>query len=287
MEAHGGRIWAESDGEGLGARFTFTLPAVEEAAVPPDPSERGGQQGAPSLEDEVPVLALGDDLQGLRSVRDTLAGAGYRPVVTGDPEEALRLMQEERPALALLDLMLPGADGIELMEAVRAVADVPVIFLSAYGREDLVARAFEMGADDYIVKPSSPTELAARVQAALRRRTWPARMAPSEPSVRGDLTIDNVQRLVSVAGELARLTAAEYNLLRELFIHAGRALTHQHLLQRVWGKTEPETPRVLRTHLMRLRRRLGEDGDNPKYLFAEPRVGYRMERPDAKAPDQE
>ena len=103
----------------------------------------------------------------------------------------------------------------------------------------------------------------------------------------GDLTIDYAQRLVSVAGQPVRLTAIEYDFLRELSIHAGRVLTHQHLLQRVWGKTEPQTPRTIRTHLMRLRRKLGEDADDPRYIFAEPRVGYRMERPDTPQGGQE
>ena len=277
VEAHGGRIRAESDGPGRGAVFTFTLPAAEEAARIPDQSERSGRQG-------VRVLAVDDDAQDLRFVRDALTEAGYQVTATADPAEVLGLMEREQPRLVLLDLVLPGTDGVDLMQDVLRIADVPVIFISAYGQDQVIARAFEMGADDYIVKPFSPTELAARVQAALRRRTGPARMAPSESYVRGDLTIDYAQRLVSVAGEPVRLTAVEYDLLRELSIHAGRVLTHQHLLQRVWGKTKPETPRVLRTHLMRLRRKLGEDGDNPKYIFAEPRVGYRMERPDARTP---
>ncbi len=272
VEAHGGRIRAESDGPGRGAVFTFTLPAAEEAASPPEPFGQGGRQ-------RVRVLAVVGDAQALRFVRDALTEAGYLVTATADPEEVLGLVEREQPHLVLLDLVLPGTDGIELMQDILRIAGVPVIFISAYGQDQVIARAFEMGADDYIVKPFSPTELAARVQAALRRRTGPARMAPSEPYVRGDLTIDYVQRLVSVAGNPVRLTAVEYNLLRELSIHAGRVLTHQHLLQRVWGKTEPETPRALRTHLMRLRRKLGEDGDNPKYIFAEPRVGYRMERP--------
>ena len=233
------------------------------------------------------VLAVDDDAQALRFVRDALTEAGYQVTATGDPQEALRLMEREQPRLVLLDLVLPGTDGIELMQDILRIADVPVIFLSGYGQDRVIARAFEMGADDYIVKPFSPTELAARVQAALRRRTGPARMAPSEPYVRGDLTIDYAQRLVSVAGEPVRLTAIEYDFLRELSVHAGRVLTHQHLLQRVWGKTEPGAPRTIRTHLMRLRRKLGEDADNPRYIFAEPRVGYRMERPDARAPGQE
>ena len=274
VEAHGGRIRAESDGPGRGASFTFTLPAAEEAVSVADHSERTGRQ-------RVRVLAVDDDAQALRFVRDALTEAGYQVTTTGDSEEARRLMEREQPRLVLLDLVLPGTDGIELMQDMLRIADVPVIFLSGYGQDLVISRAFEMGADDYIVKPFSPTELAARVQAALRRRTGPARMAPLEPYVRGDLTIDYVQRLVSVAGEPVRLTNIEYEFLRELSVHAGRVLTHQHLLQRVWGKTEPGAPRTIRTHLMRLRRKLGEDADDPRYIFAEPRVGYRMERPDA------
>ena len=277
VEAHGGRIRAESDGPGRGATFTFTLLAAEEAASVSDRFGPGGQPG-------VRVLAVDDDAQALRFVRDALTDAGYQVTATGDPQEALKLMEREPPRLVMLDLVLPGTDGIELMQDMLRIADVPVIFLSGYGQDQVIARAFEMGADDYIVKPFSPTELAARVQAALRRRTGPARMAPSEPYVKGDLTIDYAQRLVSVAGNPVRLTATEYDFLRELSIHAGRVLTHQHLLQRVWGKTTAETPRTIRTHLMRLRRKLGEDADDPKYIFAEPRVGYRMERPDAGAP---
>ncbi len=273
VEAHGGRIRAESDGPGRGAVFTFTLPAAKEVASPADSSDQGGRQ-------RVRVLAVDDDAQALRFVRDALTEAGYQVTATTDPEEVPGLMEREQPHLVLLDLVLPGTDGIELMQDLLRIADVPVIFLSAYGQDQVIARAFEMGADDYIVKPFSPTELAARVQAALRRRTGPARMAPSEPYVRGDLTIDYAQRLVSVAGNPVRLTAVEYDLLRELSIHAGRVLTHQHLLQRVWGKTRTATPQVIRTHLNRLRRKLGEDGDNPSYIFAEPRVGYRMERPE-------
>ena len=275
VEAHGGRIRAESDGPGRGAVFTFTLPVSEEAASLPDPSGQGGRQ-------RVRVLAVDDDAQALRFMREALTDAGYAVTATGDPGEALRLMEREQCRLVLLDLALPSTDSVELMQDILRIADVPVIFLSGYGQDRVIARAFEMGADDYIVKPFSPTELAARVRAALRRRTGPGRMTPSEPYVRGDLTIDYAQRLVSVAGEPVRLTAVEYDLLRELSIHAGRVLTHQHLLQRVWGKTEPETPRVIRTHLMRLRRKLGEDGENPKYIFAEPRIGYRMDRPDAR-----
>ena len=128
------------------------------------------------------MLAVDDDPQDLRYVRDTLAKEGYQPVATGDPEEAMRLMEEERPDLALLDLMLPGADGVELMQSILGIASVPVIFVSAYGREDLVARAFDMGAVDYVVKPFSPTELrpeSGRPCASGRRRNWRSPPGPT------------------------------------------------------------------------------------------------------------
>ena len=274
VEAHGGRIWAESDGEGLGARFTFTLPTVAEAAADAPVAGRSSRRAA-SLQDEVRVLAVDDDPQALRYVRDTLAGAGYRPVVTGDPEEALRLMQEERPQLALLDVMLPGADGIELMQAVRAVADVPVIFLSAYGREDLVARAFDLGAADYVVKPFSPTELVARIRAALRRREV---AEPTEPYVLGELTVDYAQRRVTLAGRPVALSALEYGLLAELSAAGGRPLSYRHLQERVWGELDQEDLRPVRTMVGKLRRKLGDDSEYPTYIFTEARVGYRMPR---------
>ena len=274
VEAHGGRIWAESDGPGLGARFTFTLPTVEEAASGPasaTPSPRRSQQGEPG--ERVRVLAVDDDPQTLRYVRDTLAGAGYDPIVTGDPEEALRLVDEARPQLALLDLMLPGIEGIQLMQDILAAADLPVIFLSAYGREDLIARAFDMGAADYMVKPFSPTELAARIRSALRRRTA---ADPSKPYLLGDLTIDYAERRVTLAGWPIPLTPIEYRMLAELSANAGQLMTYQRLLDRVWGEWGTGDLRPMRTIVSKLRRKLGEDMDNPTYIFTEPRLGYRM-----------
>ena len=274
VEAHGGRIRAESDGPGLGARFTFTLPTVEETgggAADPVSTRSSRRQRRGSTEEPVRVLAVDDDPQALRYVRDTLTVAGYRPVVTGDPEEALRLMEEERPQLALLDLMLPDADGVELMQAILNIADVPVIFISAYGREDLVARAFDQGAVDYVVKPFSPTELAARIRAALRRREA---SEPMEPYVHGDLTVDFTQRRATLSGIPVPLVALEYRLLAELAANAGRVLTYERLLDRVWGKRDGGDLRPMRAIVSKLRRRLGDDADHPTYIFTEPRVGY-------------
>ena len=283
VEAHGGRIRAESDGLGLGSRFTFTLPAVDE------PARRAARPSRrrPRKEPERPrILCVDDDPQTLRYVRDALTRAGYAPVVTGDPEEVSRLMKEEAPRLVLLDLVLPDSDGIELMRAIREIADVPVIFLSAYGQDEVVAQAFDLGAADYVVKPFSPTELAARIRAALRRRAAPELAQPAEPYVRGDLTVDYPQRRVTVAGRTVALTIIEYRMLVELSVNAGRPLTHEHLLQRVWGPDKGEDSAPVRNIVRRLRRKLGDDADNPGYIFAEPSIGYRMERGEAQEPEE-
>ena len=230
------------------------------------------------------ILAVDDDPQDLRYVRDTLIKSGYDPVVTGDPEEALRLVEQERPELVLLDLMLPDTDGIQLMRDILDVADVPVIFLSVYGREELIARAFDMGAADYVVKPFSPTELSARIRAALRRR---AVIEPSEPYVHGDLTVDYAGRRVLMADQPVHLTPTEYRVLVELSANAGQVVTYERLLYRIWGEKNDHDVRPMRTTIGRLRRKLGDDADNPSYIFTEPRVGYRMPEKETPDPDEE
>ena len=273
VEAHGGRIRAESDGLGLGSRFTFTLPAVEERGRRAARQPRRSQRREP---EPVRILCVDDDPQTLRYVRDALTRSGYAPVVTGDPEDVPRLMAEEPPRLVLLDLVLPGSDGIELMERVREIADVPVIFLSAYGQDEVIARAFDEGAADYVVKPFSPTELAARIRAALRKRGAPELAEPSRPYVRGDLTVDYALRRVTLAGNPVALTATEYRMLVELSANAGLPLTHQHLLERVWGPDKGPDSGPVRNIVRRLRRKLDDDPDDPTYIFALPTVGYRM-----------
>ena len=282
VEAHGGRIWAESEGPGMGARFTFMIPTVEEAGSGTAVSTSAARRAVAGAGERVRVLAVDDDPQALRYVRDALLKSGYTPVVTGDPGEALRLVGEEKPDLVLLDLMLPGTDGIELMKDILGAGDVPVIFLSAYGRDELIARAFDMGAVDYVAKPFSPTELAARIRAALRKR---AASEPSEPYVLGDLTIDYAERRVTLAGRPLPLIAMEYRLLAELSANAGRLLTYEHLLERVWGEKSSGDVRPIPTIVSKLRRKLGDDADNPTYIFTEPRVGYRMPKGETAEPE--
>ncbi len=272
VEAHGGRIRAESPGPGRGTTVTFTLPVAGEAragapghaAVPPAPPEAG----------EPPrILVVDDDPRMLRFVRAALAEAGYAPLVTGAPQDLPRIIRTERPRLVLLDLMLPDTDGIELMRQVPELADLPVIFISAYRRDETVAKALESGAADYIVKPFSPTELVARVRAALRRSEEP------EPFVVGNLAIDYGQRRVTVGGEAVELTVTEYELLRVLSLDAGRVVTFETLLRRVWAKDEITDANLVRNFVRNLRRKLGDSASSPAYLFNERGVGYRMAKP--------
>ncbi len=277
VEAHGGRIWAESDGPGLGARFTFTIPAAaDEVGESRARSATGSAAPRSASTSPLRVLAVDDDPQALKYVRDALATAGYAPIVTGDPEDVPSLMQEERPHLVLLDLMLPGTDGLELMRDILKMADVPVIFLSVYGQDEVVAKALDTGAADYVVKPFSPTELAARIRAALRKRIEPQSPEPPGPYSWGDLRIDYAERRAAVGGRSVELTATEYALLYELAVNSGRVLTHNVLLQRVWGPERLGEPWLVRDVVKRLRRKLGDDAQDPTYIFTEPRVGYRM-----------
>ena len=270
VEAHGGRIRAESGGVGLGTRVTFTIPVAGPADAGARP-RRPGRRAAAA--DAVPILVVDDDPGTLRHVRDTLADAGYAPLVTGDPGELSRLLRAEKPRLVLLDLMLPGTDGIQLMQTVPELADLPVIFISGYGRDETIARALEAGADDYIVKPFSPTELTARIRAVLRRRAAPV------PFALGALAIDYDQRRVTVAGRPVELTATEYELLRVLAQDAGRVLTHETLLRRVWAGRHDVDPKIVRAYVKRLRDKLADEADRPALIVNERGVGYRMPRP--------
>ncbi len=168
------------------------------------------------------------------------------------------------------------------MGDILSISRIPVIFLSAYGKDGMVARVLEKGATDYITKPFSPTELVARVRAALRRFGEPQFLPPEEPFVLGDLTIDYTTRRVTVSGRPTPLTPTEFDLLAALSMEAGRVVPHDRLLRRVWSLGKPGNLRTLRTHLMHLRRKLGDDAENPTYIFAEPRVGYRMPKGEVK-----
>lgn len=284
VEAHGGRIWAHSDGPGKGSKFSFTLPAFQD--------ETANVSGAPdvSTPDADPamtkqnlhrILVVDDDPLVLRQVRNALDKAGYAPIVTGRPEEVTKLILEHEPSLILLDLLLPETNGIELMESISTIGDVPIIFLSAYHQDEVVTKAFELGAADYIVKPFSESELIARIGAALRRQaTWPI-PEPPEPYSRNGLVINFAEHQVTISGRPVHLTAKESKLLFELASNAGRVLTYDDLLRRIWGAKRNRG--LVRTVVKRLRHKLGEDIRDPQHIFTASGIGYRMMNPNTDA----
>ena len=255
------------------ARGAVEPPAADETRrdAGGDPEGRPGGRGEGAH--DTPVLVVDGDPRTLRYVCDALSSAGYAPLATGDPGELPELVRTRKPRLVLLDSMGPGTDGLELMQHVRELADIPVIFISGYGREETIAEALELGAADYIVRPFSPTELTARVRAALRR------LAERAPYRAGDLAIDYEQRRVTVAGRRVDLTATEYELLRVLSTGAGRVSTVDGLLRQVWGRRRAGDPKLLRAFVKRLRHKLGDDAARPAYVFTERGVGYRMAAP--------
>ena len=273
VEAHGGRIRVESAGLGRGTRFTFTLPVAKggHARAEARPAAKRTPGEAPA---KPRILVVDDDPHALRHVRDALTKAGYAVRVTAEAGEIAGLIRSERPQLVLLDLMLPGVDGIELMAKVGELSDLPVIFISGYGRDETIARALEAGAADYIVKPFSATELTARVGAALRAR------AGAVPFVLGALAIDYARRRVAVGGRAVALTATEYEILRILSVNAGRVVTFESLLRQAWdGGREPTDTERVRAFVKQLRAKLGDDAARPAWIFNERGVGYRMPEP--------
>ena len=275
VEAHGGRIRAESAGLGQGTRFTFTIPLAEHAdggepSRVPRRSDAGTRTEAPRPR----VLVVDDDPHTLRFLRETLTQAAFTPLMLGDHADLPRILEQEKPAVVLLDLILLGTDGIELMQTVPALEDLPVIFISAYGRDETIAKALEVGADDYIVKPFSPTELVARIHAVMRRRAQP------DPFTLGDLAIDYDRRHVSLAGCPVALTATEYEVLRVLSRNVGRVVTYATLLRQVWRRRSYGAPtKLVRAYVKRLRRKLGDDATQPAYIATVRGVGFRMLRP--------
>jgi two-component system, OmpR family, KDP operon response regulator KdpE len=214
------------------------------------------------------ILVLDDEPQILRALRVVLREAGFEAIPAETAEEALDRAAVRPPDAAIVDLVLPDGDGVEVTRELRRWSQMPIIVLSAVGDESEKVRALEAGADDYVTKPFGPRELVARLQAALRRAGGP----PEEPTITADgLEIDLAARIVRVHGEDVHLTPIEFDLLRTLARQRGRLLTHRALLVEVWGPEYVDDTAVLRTHIANLRRKIGA-----RHIRTDPGVGYRF-----------
>jgi two-component system, OmpR family, KDP operon response regulator KdpE len=219
------------------------------------------------------VLVCDDEPQILRALRVVLRAAGFDVTPAATAREALDRAAVQPPDAAIIDLVLPDGDGVEVTRALREWSGMPIIVLSAVGDEEEKVRALEAGADDYVVKPFAPRELVARLQATLRR----AGEGQAEPAIEADgLTIDLAARTVRRAGAEIHLTPIEFALLRTLARQRGRLMTHRALLVEVWGPAYADDTQVLRTHIANLRRKIEPPGEAPRFIRTDPGVGYRF-----------
>jgi two-component system, OmpR family, KDP operon response regulator KdpE len=219
------------------------------------------------------ILVCDDEPQILRALKVVLREAGFEAIPAETGEEALDRAAVRPPDAAIVDLVLPDIDGIEVCRRLREWSDMPILVLSAVGEEEEKVRALEAGADDYVTKPFGARELVARVQAALRR----AGGGPDEPAIRVDgLEVDLSARTVRVEGSEIHLTPIEFDLLRTLARNRGRLMTHRSLLVEVWGPQYASDTQILRTHIANLRRKIEPAGEGPRYIRTDPGVGYRL-----------
>jgi len=224
------------------------------------------------------ILVVDDEPQIRRFLRLGLDGHGFEVLEAATAGEALRVAATGRPDLVVLDLGLPDREGFDVLAALREWSRVPVIVLSVRGREDEKVRAFELGGDDYVVKPFGMAELLARIRAALRRRVEAE--AP-EPVFRvGGLEVDLVRRMVRAGGREVRLSPKQYRLLQVLVANSGKVVTHRQLLSDVWGAAHRDDVQYLRVFMQKLRRQIEDDPARPVYLITELGVGYRLRAPD-------
>ena len=279
VEAHGGRLSVDSGDGGRGRGFTFTIPAADEAAHSDGSPPAGPASGRHPDREPVQILAVSDSSETARYVRNTLTQAGFTAVITDDFDDVERTIEEHKPRVILLEPTQSWADGLEMLVRVGRVSNAPVIVMAGHGWDQHIGRAFELGAFDYVAKPFTSTEMLARIGIALRGRSVAGRNERSGQYQSGELSIDYVEREVSVSGRPIHLTATEYKLLTELSTYAGRVLTHEQLLRRVWGPHYTSDSRIVRTYVKELRHKLGDNASRPTYIFNEPGVGYRMPKP--------
>jgi two-component system, OmpR family, KDP operon response regulator KdpE len=224
------------------------------------------------------VLVIEDDAAMRRFIRASLGAAGYRVAEAAAGREALSAAPLQPPDVVLLDLGLPDMDGLEVIRELRSWSQVPVVVVSARGREKDKVAALDAGADDYLTKPFGVPELLARLRVAIRHAARLAAGGDTETAqfTVGDLVVDLAARRVTVAEKEVHLTPLEYRLLATLVRHAGKVLTHRFLLEEVWGPPYVEEMHYLRVYMANLRRKLEADPTRPRYVLTEQGVGYRL-----------
>ncbi len=222
------------------------------------------------------ILLIEDEDQIRRFLRATLMAHQFRLLEATTGNEGLQLAASQQPEVIILDLGLPDLDGLEVTKRLREWAKMPILILSARGQEQDKIAALDAGADDYLTKPFGVGELLARLRVALRHAARAAGEPEDPVIVLGELRIDLARRQVFLAENEIHLTPIEFKLLATLAKHAGRVLTHQQLLKKVWGQTYSQESHNLRVHVAQLRRKLEADTARPRYLLTEPGVGYRL-----------
>ena len=228
------------------------------------------------MSSEATILVVEDETQIVKLARDYLERASFRVLDTGDGATAMAVARNERPDLIVLDLNLPGMDGLDVCRTLRRESDVPIIMLTARveGADRLIG--LELGADDYITKPFSPRELNSRVAAVLRRASWPSPPPRTVLEIDDHLSVDFNRHQVIVDGERIDLRPTEYRLLYVLLQNAGWVVPHETLLAKVWGYEYRDETHYLRLYINYLRKKIEEDPANPKYILTERGVGYRF-----------
>ena len=222
------------------------------------------------------ILVVDDDPAILKLLCTNLKARGYMVSTAVNGEEALVGVESDIIDLIILDIMMPKMDGVEVCRRVREWSDVPIIVLSARGDEKDKVKCLELGADDYLTKPFGIAELIARVKTALRHSNS-SRAAPAQSNFdSGDLEINFAMRRVTVGGQEVTLTPTEYSLLQHLAVNADKVLTHNMILQSVWGSEYSSEKEYLRVFMGRLRKKIEPDPKNPKYLMTIPGVGYHL-----------
>ena len=222
------------------------------------------------------VLIVDDDLAIIKFLRANLKAEDYETLIAMDGAEALQTIERELPDFVILDIMLPKIDGFEVCHQLREWSQLPIIMLSARGDEEDKVKCLNLGADDYVTKPFGVGELIARVKAVFRR-TEAAGATPAQPAfTSGNLTINFVERRVTIDDREVKLTPTEYNLLQELVLNAGKVLTHTHLLSKVWGAEYRDERQYLHVFIRRLRAKIEPDLNNPRHIISVPGVGYQF-----------